>query len=208
MSRIRKDFKRRSGYRDARLFVIATEGEKTEIKYFKDLNSKEYLDNPKVHIEVLPRVSSSSSPNHVIKVLDGFRSEYKLRLDDELWMVVDHDRWPQQLLGSVFTECVQKGYRFAVSNPCFETWLLLHLKDIEEEYSREEMKRFSCNDLKVKIREILGSYNPSNLDTSKFLPFLHSALNRARKLDIDHQTRWPACFGTRLYKLVDSISRD
>ncbi len=206
MSRIRRDFKRRSGYRDARLFIIATEGQKTEPQYFKDLNSREYLNNLRVHVEVLPRYSSSSSPNHVLRVLNNFKSEYKLRKDDELWMVIDLDRWPNGLLSDVIAQCIQKDYKFAVSNPCFEAWLLLHLRDIEQEYSRDEIENFSCNDLKSEIRIFLGSYNPSKLDTSKFLHSVQLAATRARNLDINLHTRWPHSFGTRIYRLINKIS--
>src|SRR5260221_11407935 len=84
---------RGSGFRDAKLIVIATEGSKTEKKYFNDLASDDRYRNPRVHVEVLERTSTASSPNHVIEELNKFRSVFKLNKFDELWLVIDVDRW-------------------------------------------------------------------------------------------------------------------
>ncbi len=45
-----------------KLFVIATEGVKTEIKYFEQFKSEEYYNNQSVFIEVLKRLTTDSSP--------------------------------------------------------------------------------------------------------------------------------------------------
>jgi len=122
----RRNFTRKSGFRDARLIIIAAEGEKTEKVYFEGL--KEYYSNPRVHVEVLYKLGSSSDPTKVIKLLDTFRSIYNLRKDyDQLWLVIDVDRWGIPKLVSVSQQCVQKCYHLAVSNPTFEIWLLLHI---------------------------------------------------------------------------------
>lgn len=81
---------RRSGVRDAKLVVIAAEGQKTEKVYFDDLAYT--FHNPRIHVEVLERLNS-------------FRRQYKLRPDyDQLWLVLDVDRWGERkllmLLGS------------------------------------------------------------------------------------------------------------
>jgi len=207
MSRIKQKFKRRSGYRDAKLFVIATEGKKTEPRYFKDFSSRNYYYNPRVHIEILERLTSSSSPEHIIEELNKFKSRYSLNRNDELWMVVDLDRWHQRNFSSVATQCRQKHYFLAVSNPCFEVWLLLHLKDLSE-YNQDQIRQFTKNsnrDLEREIRNILGSYNKTNPDTSKFLPHIHKAIRRARDLDKNPSDRWPNSIGTRVYLLTEKI---
>lgn len=207
MARIRKKFTRRSGFRDAKLFVIATEGQKTEPKYFKDFASREYYYNPHVHVEILERLTPSSSPVHVLEELNKFKSKYNLISKDELWMIIDLDRWHQRNLSDVATQCSQKGYHLAVSNPCFEVWLLLHLKDLSD-YSIEEINRFTQNfnrDLEREIRNILGSYNKSNPDTLKFLPLIHDAIKRAKNLDQNPHDRWPNSIGTRVYLLAQKI---
>ena len=120
---IRKQFIRRSGLRDAKLLVIASEGQKTEPKYFTDL--KDVYTRSGLHVEVLERSESASSPLHVLAHLNKFKTKYKLRRDDELWMVIDVDRWPEHNLRDVAGKCRDKGFCLAVSNPCFVfRWLL------------------------------------------------------------------------------------
>jgi len=125
MSKIRKPFIRRTGFRDAKLIVIASEGQKTEKMYFNDL--KDEYARSSLHVEVLERFVSASSPSHVLACLNKFKTKYRLRRDDELWMVIDIDRWTEQNLSDVAGKCRDKGFLIAVSNPCFELWLLLHL---------------------------------------------------------------------------------
>ncbi|MFV2015817.1 MAG: RloB domain-containing protein, partial [Candidatus Heimdallarchaeota archaeon] len=67
MPREKRDFTRISGIRNPSLIVIATEGEKTEQKYFNGvkLKCKEY--SSKIHIEILdPRAGGLSAPKYVL----------------------------------------------------------------------------------------------------------------------------------------------
>jgi hypothetical protein len=148
----------------------------------------------------------------VLQVLNGFEKEYLLGKDDELWMVVDLDRWHNRELGSVAAQCIQKNYHLAVSNPCFELWLLLHIKSLDDCTDLElqelaENKRVSDKRTRLEIELVneLGSYNKSNPDTSKFLPSVNVAIDRARELDLHPEHRWPNSLGTRVYLLAESI---
>ena len=75
----------------------------------------------------------------------------------------------------------------AVSNPCFEFWLLLHIKDLAE-YNEEELDlilkngRVSSkkNYVDTKIVEILGAYNKSNPKPELFLPTVDFAIAQAK----------------------------
>jgi len=100
---------RRSGYRNPKLIIIASEGTYTEKKYFEDLAVSYAI--PNLHVEVLDRLDSGSDPESVLKALDKFRSQYSLRLNyDELWLVIDVDRWPIKKLSEVSSLCDQKNY--------------------------------------------------------------------------------------------------
>lgn len=95
---------RREAFRDARLIVIASEGKDTERIYFKAL-AKEYT-NPRVHVHILERSvdeQNNSSPKHVLKQLNDYKSQYELEADDGLWLVVDKDRWTETMLSRVAT---------------------------------------------------------------------------------------------------------
>jgi len=126
MGRVRTDFKRKSSFRDAKLIVVATEGENTEPKYFEALKAA-YL-NPRIHLEIIPSKGGKSSPKHILQNLIEFKNEYRIREDDELWIVIDRDfkSWTIKELSECLQLCKQKKIKVALSNPCFEIWLLLH----------------------------------------------------------------------------------
>ena len=203
---------RRSGYRDASLIVIASEGQNPERQYFEDLVSPENYPNPRVYLEVIERDPGPFSPSHVLESLNKFRREYGLSAEDELWIVIDRDRWTPRELSTVCTQCRQKGYRTAVSNPCFELWLLLHVKQMDE-YSPEEILQLEQNlrqpnnrtRIEEELRRSLGSYRKNNIESSRILTGLPVAIAQARSLDVDPDNRWPNRLGTHVYRLVERV---
>jgi hypothetical protein len=204
---------RQSGNRDARLIIIAAEGSNTEKKYFEDLAASFFA--PNIHVEVIDRLDAGSDPETVLAALDEFHSQYSLRSRyDELWMVIDVDRWGERKLSEVGSLCFQKNYKFAVSNPCFELWLLLHLKSLEE-YPERTLQEFRKNRrpnskhprtrLERELVALLGSYNKGNPDTTTLLFNVKLAIERARNLDKNPEHRWPINLGTRVYLIVEKI---
>lgn len=206
---------RREAFRDARLIVIASEGKDTERIYFKAL-AKEYT-NPRVHVHILERSEdeqNSSSPEHVLKQLNDYKGHYELEADDELWLVVDRDRWTEAMLSRVATECAQNNFmHVALSNPCIELWLLLHLVDAtlltsEEEQLWMDNRRKSKNAdpyLKVRLRQEMGSYHESSYDAKMLIEHVDVAIARAEALDKNPADRWPQTLGTRVYLLAESV---
>ncbi len=206
---------RREAFRDARLIVIASEGKDTERIYFKAL-AKEYT-NPRVHVHILERSKdeqNNSSPEHVLKQLNDYKGHYELESDDELWLVVDRDRWTEAMLSRVATECAQDNFmHVALSNPCIELWLLLHLVDAtlltpEEQQLWMENRRKSKNAdpyLKVRLRQEMGSYHESSYDAKMLIEHVEVAIARAKALDKNPADRWPQTLGTRVYLLAESV---
>ena len=184
---------RREAFRDARLIVIASEGKDTERIYFKAL-AKEYT-NLRVHVHILERSENeqnNSSPEHVLKQLNDYKSKYDLEADDELWLVVDKDRWTEAMLSHVATECSQEvAMHMALSNPCFELWLLLHMEDAaslspeeQEQWMKNRRKSKNADPyLKVRLRQKMGSYHESSYDALTLIAHIEDAIERARALD-------------------------
>jgi hypothetical protein len=111
--------------RDAQLFIIATEG-KTEKPYFDSFHDS------RIKVEVLATgEDNKSAPEHIIERLNEFARKYDWGQEDSLWLVLDVDRWGNKKLSLVCREAKQKNYGLAISNPCFETWLCLHLQDLD-----------------------------------------------------------------------------
>lgn len=192
-----------------RLFVIAAEGTETEIRYFEEFKSPEWYQNKAIHIEPLKRLQGGSSPSSVLKQLREFKSEFKLRAGDELWMVIDRDKhsWKIAEISQVAQQCDQARYGFAMTNPAFEFWLLLHIRDMAD-YSAEVLQEFLENRktgdrtrVEQELLTLLGSYNKSNLNVSHFLPQLAAAVERAEALD-HAGGRWPNGLGSHVYKLI------
>lgn len=209
---------RREAFRDARLIVIATEGKYTERIYFKAL-AKEYT-NPRVHVHILERrenEQNNSSPEHVLKQLNDYKGLYELESDDELWLVIDRDRWTDAMLSHVAKECAQDYYlHVAMSNPCFELWLLLHLVDAtllpsEEQQQWMENRRKSKNAnpyLKVRLRQEMGSYHEADYNAPMLIEHVDVAIDRAKLLDKNPADRWPQTLGTRVYRLAESVMNE
>jgi len=180
-----------SPHRDARLFIIATEGRKTEKQYFA------MFGNRRCQVQVITNEENKSAPAHILKRLKDFKKEFQLKADDELWLMIDVDRWGDKQLAIVSAQAEQNKFQMAVSRPCFETWLYLHHDDLGHEH-------ISSGDMKKKLADILGGYNSSKLNLKVFKN-VDAAISRAKALDISPDERWPTKTGTHVYKIVEKV---
>ncbi len=184
-------------YRDTRLIIIATEGEKTEKQYFES----ELFGNRRVQVKVLQTESGHSAPKHVLNRLKEFARDCDLQPDDQLWLVVDVDRWPIEQLVDTCSGAIrgrQITCQLAISNPCFELWLYLHLAEWENGEA-------NCRTVRQKLRTAAGGYNRSNLDIACYRGNIDDALRRAESMDSQPSGRWPDNPGTHVYRLVEAI---
>lgn len=125
----RRRFQRPLGQRRyRRMFVLATEGTKTEPLYFMMFNNM----NTVVHVRHL-KGNKQSSPRQVLKRIRNFLLDNRLKDGDEAWLVIDRDQWPEDQLIQLHEWCrTSSRYGLAVSNPKFEYWLLLHLPNFQK----------------------------------------------------------------------------
>lgn len=191
--------KRRAPYRDSRIFVIATEGSVTEPHYFKIFTDPDFggLSNRRIkRIDILPTEEGKSAPNHVVARLDTYRDANDLGDGDQLWIVIDVDRWNNGgLLARVSTLAKQKGYFLAVSNPNFESWLLYHfiasLPDCSLEFTNTVA--VTCGNTKVTF------------DLTPYRANLNQAIKNAKSDDRSQDDEWPQSHGSHVYKLVSQL---
>ena len=106
--RKRKSFERQEGIKSGRLVVIAAEGKDTENIYFEEMKASMHASG--VHVEVLRRGTNESSPEEVYRQIQGFVSEYDIDEDDQLWAVVDRDKWTEKMLSEVAMKCSQNRF--------------------------------------------------------------------------------------------------
>ena len=74
----------------------------------------------------------------------GRRNPRSRRADpdfDEIWCVFDTDEHPH--LSQAMENARQSGIEVAVSNPCFELWLVLHVQEQTAYIDRHEVQRLS-----------------------------------------------------------------
>ena len=212
------NYSRNEGVLDSRLIVIAAEGERTEKIYFEALRA--FARNSRVHIKILERDEENkhnSAPEYVMGQLTEYKNENALDPDDELWLVIDRDNWKQAALRVVAQKCAQdEAMHLALSNPCFELWLMLHLVDVASLSDKEkkrifENKRDGASDpyLKREMRRLMkGSYNEAKYNAFVLVLYVHDAIKRAEQLDVHKKARWPQELGTRVYLLAESILRE
>ena len=210
------NYTRKEASLDSRLIIIAAEGEFTEKIYFEAL--RKHARNSRVHIKILERDEENkhnSSPEYVLEQLMQYKTENPIEQDDELWLVIDRDRWTIKSISAVAQRCVQDpSYHLALSNPCFELWLILHIVDVSLESEEEKIKiqknrREKKNTdpyLKRKLRALLGSYSESNYDADQLVIQVAEAIMRAEALEKIKNARWPHGLGTHVYKLAKSIT--
>lgn len=180
--------------RDARIFVIAVEGEKTEAQYFS------LFESTRVHVEVLPAGPKGlSAPKQVLERLVAFEERFDLDADDERWLVLDVDRQRGQFLDEVTQVARESGYGLAVSNPCFEVWLLLHFQDADPSDT-------DCAAVIERLRLHVGGYNKAKLRSEPYTPErTREAVARAKALERERDTRWPDFPGTHVFKVVERL---
>ena len=180
--------------RDARIFIIAVEGEKMEAQYFS------LFENTRIHVEVLPAGPEGlSAPKQVLERLVKFEERFDLGKDDERWLVIDVDKQRGQFLDEVTQVARESGYGLAVSNPCFELWLLLHFQEAD-------VSDTGCTAAIERLRPHVGGHNKAKINLEAYTPErIAKAAERARTLEGERDTRWPGFPGTHVFKVVERL---
>jgi hypothetical protein len=170
MSPRRRSLRRPIGRRRYRkLFVVSPEGTKTEPQYFELLNSQFAV----VRILCIGH-RGGRSPDKVLKAMDNYLRGIGLRKSDEAWLVIDRDRWRSDAIDRLQSwACSHRNTHLAVSNPCFEYWLLLHFDDGD----RIAGRRGCIN----RLKRYLPAYDKSVRSCDISLDTIKAAVERAKK---------------------------
>ncbi len=151
-----------------------------------------------MHAETWQGVCRSALLSSAATLAAGAEAEGRIAPMDELWLVIDVDD-RAGALDAITAAAEEQGFRTAVSNPCIELWLLLHHTD-------DIAGIASCRDCDERLRQKLGVYKKAKLDTAPYTkPAIQRAVARARDLDGDGTSRWPAAVGSHVYRLLDAL---
>jgi hypothetical protein len=113
---------------------------------------------------------------------------------DEVWCLTDVDDYD---IGAATRRAQQAGVRLAVSNPCFELWLLLHHAEC----------RSHCTgyaDVATRLKKHVPAYDKARLSFGDYAGRVDDAIKRAKDLDpsgAEHH-RNPS---TNVWRLVEKI---
>jgi hypothetical protein len=106
--------------RDYKLFAIACEGSKREPEYFslfENLSRRIKIDIIK-ESEYDESFSLKSSPRAVLERAVNYVENSDFIDEDELWLVIDVDKWGINLIKELFEHCnSKKNWHIAISNP-------------------------------------------------------------------------------------------
>lgn len=165
--------------------VIFCEGERTEPAYLEALKRRpEVKDVASVDLRIeaehgMPEALVSSA----VKARDkSAREEGEV---DEFWCVFDVE-WPRNhpRLAEAIQQARNNNINLAISNPCFELWLILHF---------ERQNSWLDNDGARRMRRQLDGAADKNLDPAKYMPFVREAMDNAMALAKRHSRDGNRC---------------
>jgi RloB-like protein len=201
MPRRRDDLRRRKPIREPRPRVlVCCEGEVTEPSYFKGLKRKG--QNNLLDVEVRP---GGSNPKTLVDFAAGRKKDTEnqarrqrddnLRYD-EIWCVFDvdtHDHIPDAK-----QKAAANHIDLAISNPCFELWLLLHFQEQHAHIERRGVQS-AC-------RQHMPGYD-KEVPFDEIFPRYQDGVKRAQALEHWQETR--GCAGenpsTGVHRLTERI---
>jgi hypothetical protein len=162
-------------------------GTRTEIDYFNELVKARR--NPTIKLTVR---SKGVAPDQLVRMAKRIGDGY-----DEMWCVVDTDEFDIAKAARLADEL---GVRLAVSNPCFELWLLLHFDD-------HKVVTRSYKQLRPKLIKYVPGYDKCRLDFAQYDGGVADAVRRGERLVSSgrEHARNPS---TGVWKLVRQVLPD
>lgn len=163
---------RRTGVRSPKKTVyVFCEGEKTERDYLRALRRADQVVG-KVHIDV---DSDAAAPKDLVE-----RAIKKIKDPevDECWCIFDVEApVAHPNIESIVRTAEKHGVRLAVTNPCFELWLVLHHRNVTRYVTTTEI---------VKQSKEIDGRGGKGIDGSLYMKNLDQAGERADKLRQRH----------------------
>jgi len=189
-------------FKDAKKIYIFCEGEKREIDYFNFFQG--LVSN--INIIPVPNDNGMSDPIKLkekaelcIKKGDISLSE---ELRDEVWFVIDTDRWNEgNKIGTLKTFVQEnnksyKGWFVAQSNPSFEIWLYYHF--YSEKPDNKEILTF------ISFKEFVSMKIKGGFDSRSMpLEIQQATLNAEKNFECENEQ--PKIFSTEVFILAKQI---
>jgi hypothetical protein len=178
--------------------LIVCEGEITEPCYFKELR---HLFKSPLELVVLPGGTPKTLVERAVQEKNSAEQDARRRKDenlkyDETWCVFDIDEHP--FLAEAQQQARDNNISTAISNPCFELWVVLHFQE-QRAYIDRQAAQHLC-------RTHMPRYE-KRLPCVELLSRYEDALRRAIELEQWHRSRGTAGTNpsTGVHKLTEKI---
>ncbi|WP_308817821.1 RloB family protein [Pseudonocardia alni] len=160
---------------ELRTIVVFTEGKNSEPDYVNALKQLAHVrENVSLQIEIDPE---HGVPLTLVKSAAIRRRDPEI---DECWCLFDVE-WPRNhpYLKQAIDFARAHGVSLAISNPCFEVWLILHHKEFSRWCDTAEAESHS--------RKLDGRQGKSLEDAGQYMESRKVAADRARRLEERHR---------------------
>lgn len=124
--------------REKELFLLFSQGESTEISYFRNFDngvSVKIISQPKDPIKLV---------EYALRRKNEMRGEY-----DQTWVIFDRDESTKQECLDAYRLAKKNDIKVAYSNPCFEVWFLAHFGPLKTYGNAQEC----CESLDAKMKQ-------------------------------------------------------
>lgn len=195
---INRSYERNEPTREIKLVYIFCEGAKREPQYFIQFGKT----NARIKIKVIP--ADRQGNNSPMGLFDAAKNlfdtpdgpDFQLLDDDEVWFVVDVDKWKTNL--ARLSECApNRKWNVCISNPCFEVWLHYHFAD------QPPQGNIQAWDSKAWKRH-LNSLVKGGFDSRKHFTNYQTAIDNSVKNYSEFQSI-PNLASTNVFKIFPSI---
>jgi len=159
---------------ELRTIVVFTEGSNSEPDYVNGLRRLPRIrDDVALRLEIHPE---HRQPLTLVRMAVERSRDPEV---DECWCIFDVE-WPQNHpnLASAVAMAHENGVRLAISNPCFELWLILHHQDHH---------KFDHTAAVEALSRSLDGRPGKSIDAARYLPRREIAARRAQLLAKRHE---------------------
>lgn len=155
--------------------TIYCEGKNTEPQYFNWIAATH--GNGLVVVKSVPAagVPQTLVEKAVASKREQRRQKNSFEERDQFWVAFDRDEHPN--VPQAIASANAKGVGVAFSNPCFELWILLHLRDHDAPDDRHEIQKI--------LRTNMPSYDPNGekkCDLGTLAGSVRAACERAKRM--------------------------
>lgn len=135
---------------------IYCEGEKTEPNYIQ--NYIDNLEDAALRKVVVIEPTKKNTPVQLVNTAVDLKNSRSCPQGDVFWVVYDREavgKYSEQLHDQAYNNAKANGVNIALTNVCFEQWLILHFINSDAAYTcYDDLINRSC--LKVEFKKISG----------------------------------------------------